>query len=245
MGSKIIKSKPLFIQAYEQLKADVLNGDLKPGERLTDQQLADWLGISRSPVREAVRILCKEGMLVNNNGVVTVYRPNIQDICEVFLLRASVESLAVSIIAINEDKDRIIDILTNISDKSKEFYNNNNFKAVQEYNTVFHGSLVKLSGFKILEEVYVAIDSKMNMFRSFPFSLKNDSHRKIAIIEHPAIIEAITSGDIMLCKSLVEKHVLSAGKRVIKEFVRLEGITDEKVIKNANKYIDACLKTFV
>lgn len=240
MSSKIIKPEPLYIQAYNQLKEDIIDGKLAPGKRLTDQQLAEWLGISRTPVREATRMLCKEGLLFNENGVITVYKPTLEDIIQVYLLRASIESLAAANIAVMENKNQIVKILNDIVEKSTEAFNKEDLKMVQTLNTVFHNSLIKYSNLVVLEEAYLSIDAKMKMFRSI--SLKNLYNRKISIEEHKQIIKHIKNGQVLECKAVAEKHILNAGKRRLQEFSKTEKLEDCEILRQAYKYIDAHLQ---
>jgi len=242
MTGKIIKAEPLYLQAYYQLKNDITDGKLKPGERLTDQQLAEWLGISRTPVREAARILCREGLLLSESGVVTVYKPTLEDISQVYILRASAESLASSIIAIRDNKVEIVNKLGKIIDKSIGASQKNNIRLVQEFNSEFHTSLIRFSGLDILIQIYEPLDVKMKIFRSF--SLKKVLHRTISIEEHKQLLGYIIKGDILSCKSLVERHILSAGKRAIHEYAKMEGLDDSNFILETNRYIDAILGSY-
>lgn len=239
MADKLQKLDPLYIQAYHQLKNDLTNGTLKPGERLTDQQLADLLGISRTPVREAVRILCREGLLMCGGGGVTVYKPTIKDVCEVFLLRSSMESLAVSTIALNSNRKEIVTSnLQPIVQQSNTASENKDFTSLQQLNTDFHRALIDFSGLEVLKEAYAPLDSKMKIFRFFPFSLKKDLHRKISIKEHAFILDTILEGNVLTCKLYVKKHVLSAAKRVIAEFLLIEGAESSEITEATINYID-------
>lgn len=240
MGSKLVKAEPLYLQAYDQLKKDILGGNLKPGERLTDQQLAEWLGISRTPVREAVRILCREGLLLSDSGVVKVYQPTLKDITEVYLLRASVESLAASIIAVRENKKEIVEVLEGLIEKSIVASENDELKTVQDLNREFHTCLIDSCNLEILKEIYEPLDAKMKIFRTV--TLKKSLHRKISIEEHKQLTDYILKGDVLSCKCIVNRHILSAGKRAIKVFAEMEGLENNQLINETNKYIEALLE---
>ncbi|MEL7567323.1 MAG: GntR family transcriptional regulator [Dehalobacterium sp.] len=234
-----LKNEPLYLQAYYQLKNDITEGNLKPGERLTDQQLAEWLGISRTPVREAARILCSEGLLISENGVVTVYKPSLEDICQVYFIRASAESLAASIIAIKDNKNEIVSHLEKIIDKSISASEENNIRVIQDLNREFHSSLINYSGLDILKQIYEPLDIKMKVFRSF--SLKKDFHREISLKEHKELIEYIVKGDVVSCKFILERHILTAGKRAMQEYAKMENSGNSNFIAQTDKYINAIL----
>lgn len=239
MGSKLVRPEPLYLQAYNQLKKDILCGNLKPGARLTDQQLAEWLGISRTPVREAVRILCKEGLLLSESGNVTVYQPTLEDISQVYLLRASVESMAASIIAVKDNRQHIVKALNSLIEKSIDASEKDDLKVVQDINREFHTCLIEMCGLEILQEIYEPLDAKMKVFRIV--TLKESLHRKISIEEHKQLTEHILRGDVLACKNIVNRHILSAGQRAIKIFAEMEGLANSELINEINKYIAACL----
>lgn len=241
MTSKLVKASPLYLQAYNQLKGDIISNVLKPGERLTDQQLADWLGISRTPVREAARILCREGLLNSENGVITVYKPNLTDICQVYLLRASTESLAISIIASKPDRHKLTSVMEKIVIDSHT-KDKDNISKLQELNTKFHDFIVSNSGLALLEEVCITLNAKMQIFRNI--SLNKNRNREISIEEHQKITELVVAGDVLNSKHLMERHILSAGKRAINNFQESEKVEDKEIYfaEQVKKYISAHLE---
>lgn len=80
--SQIVKPESLHIQAYNILKQSILDGERQPSERIVEAKVAGILGISRGPVREAIRMLIQDGLLVYNDGFVKVYEPTIDDSSE-------------------------------------------------------------------------------------------------------------------------------------------------------------------
>ena len=241
MESKIIRAEPLYLQAYNQLKKDIIEGNLKSGQRLTDQQLAEWLGISRTPVREAARILCREGLLVNDNGIVYVYTPTLEDIAQVYVLRASLESTAASIVAVKVNKNKITNKLEDIIRNSITASVNNDHVALQKLNREFHKHIIYFSEMHILEEFYEPLDTKMAIFRTR--TLKETLSRRISIEEHENLLHFITKGDVLSCKRVAEKHILSAGKRAIEVYVEQEGLTISNDLLKTLHYIDFCLES--
>lgn len=226
MVSKLVKATPLYLQAYHKLKEDIISNALEHGKRLTDQQLADWLGISRTPVREAVRILCQEGLLNNENGVVTVYKPNLEDICQVYLLRASLEGLAVSIIASKPNRHKLALVMEKIATDSEKLNKDDSLK-LKEMNTKFHDYIVHSSGLSHLKEVCGTLRTKMEIFRNT--SLQKDMHRKISIEEHKILTQYVKNGDVFSSRNLMERHILTAGKRAIINFQNLEEVGEKEM----------------
>ena len=96
---KLDKPTPYYLQFYSQLKKMIFDGVFKPGERLNETQLAKDFGVSRSPIREAMRLLEKDGLLTadDRNGFV-IYSLSIKDVEEIYKIRISLESLAVELV---------------------------------------------------------------------------------------------------------------------------------------------------
>ena len=92
---QVKKSNPLYEQIYENIKESIINGDFKSGERIVDGWIAEKLGVSRSPVREAFRKLEQDGLLVNQDGTTLVYKPNVDDLIDLFEVRAGLEGMAI------------------------------------------------------------------------------------------------------------------------------------------------------
>ncbi|QNB47187.1 FCD domain-containing protein [Thermanaerosceptrum fracticalcis] len=241
MESKIIRAEPLYLQAYNQLKKDITEGNLKSGQRLTDQQLAEWLGISRTPVREAARILCREGLLLYDNGSVSVYTPTLEDIAQVYVLRASLESTAASIVAVKVNKNTITNKLEEIIKDSITASSKNDYVALQKLNREFHRLIIYSSEMQILGEFYEPLDTKMAIFRSR--TLKENLPRRISIEEHESLLNFIIKGDVLSCKRAAEKHILSAGKRAIEVYVEQEGLKISNDLLKTLNYIDFCLES--
>lgn len=85
--SVVDKRMPYYEQCYYTIKNMIFNGKFKPGERINETQLTKDFNVSKSPVREAIRILEKEGLLVVDKSRVLVYEPTVKDIKEVYFCR--------------------------------------------------------------------------------------------------------------------------------------------------------------
>lgn len=92
----IEKRPPYYEQFYHSIKKMIFEGKFKPGERINETQLAREFGVSKSPVREAIRVLEKEGLvLVDEKSKVVVYEPTMRDVEEIYFCRMALESFAV------------------------------------------------------------------------------------------------------------------------------------------------------
>src|SRR5690625_3171121 len=107
---KINKSEPLYQQVYDQLKQHMLDGGWDTVEILIESKIAKNLQLSRSPVRESMRILEHEGFLVKREQNLYVFQPDLNDIIELYQLRQSIESLACALAAEIATVDEIEDL---------------------------------------------------------------------------------------------------------------------------------------
>ncbi|WP_241209835.1 GntR family transcriptional regulator [Bacillus atrophaeus] len=107
------KPKPFYEQSYHAIKRMIFEGKLKPGERIVEAKMAKELGVSKSPLREAIRVLEKEGLVVIDTRVM-VYKPTIKDVEEIYFCRMALESFAAGLttrIASAEELENIENIL--------------------------------------------------------------------------------------------------------------------------------------
>ena len=95
MAPIVEKRNTLKTQVYNYLKEQILSGEIAPGERLVEEKISGDLEVSRSPVRESIRMLEKDGLLiVNKSGGVTVVEPSLIDFQHMFECRVEMEPLA-------------------------------------------------------------------------------------------------------------------------------------------------------
>lgn len=211
---KRLNKSPLYEQAYMALKEDIMNGRLKVGEKLTDQGLAELLGISRTPIREAVRQLVKEGLLMGApNRSVTVFSPNARDIAEVYVIRSGLEGLAAGLAALRPDRSFITEKMSQIGKEAKQYADNQDAGMVARKNTEFHDLLIKASGCDSLVSLLEPIRNKAFICRLS--SMRNQASVHVSLQEHEEIIKCLMEGDSQRTEQLVRHHVTMAGKRLL------------------------------
>ncbi len=241
METKILKPLPLFKMGYEKIKDLILTGALSPGQRLTDKQLADLLGISRTPVREAVRMLCREGLLIGEDGIVTVYEPTPKDLGEIYTVRATLEGLALSIIVARGLHEKMADELEEVVKISLVAESNKDYAKVAECNKIIHSRIIEASENKLIADQMEAINARMHLFRRL--SLKQDKHVRISIMEHQNLIRSLRQGNILECRKLLEKHIIQAGHRLFLELINA-GAFRETDYKPIGDYLKVMIKLF-
>ena len=145
--------KPLRDVVFENLRGAIVEGRLKPGERLMEVQLAEQLGVSRTPVREAIRKLELEGLVVMlpRKGAY-VANMSLKDLIDVLEIRASLEGLAASLAA-ERITDEDIKKLESIVEEFKDGINESNVEALLRKDVEFHECIFKSTNNKKLHQL--------------------------------------------------------------------------------------------
>jgi DNA-binding GntR family transcriptional regulator len=190
---QIIKSENLHVQAYNIIKSLILEGKFQPGEHVKEMKLAEQLGVSRGPVREAVKILVQEGLLlVQDNGRLHVYNPTFEDLVNLYQCRESLESLAASLAAKNIT-DAELNELSATLDLTREAIAADARKRMIDLNTEFHDKIIVASRNRELISILGTIRSKV-------YFMRNNGHLAYFrdnnfIEEHEAIYREIRAGN--------------------------------------------------
>lgn len=204
--------KPLRDIVFDTLREAIMDGSLKPGERLMEVQLAQKLGVSRTPVREAIRKLELEGTvtMIPRKGAY-VAEVSLKDISEVLEVRAALEGLAATLAAEKMDESG----LKLLQEKASEFE-----AAAKDMN---RDDLIKLD-VEIHEIIFQSTDNQtlMNLVdglreqvQRFRISyLSTMQNAEDIIVEHRELIDALLKKDPELARNAAEKHI-----RQIKQFI--------------------------
>jgi DNA-binding GntR family transcriptional regulator len=216
--------KPLREIVFETMREAIINGDLAPGERLMEVQLAEEMGVSRTPVREAIRKLELEGfvaMIPRKGAYVADY--SIKDITDVFEIRAALESLAAGLACerITDDELDELQVLVVRVAAIKD----NDLEELVKVDTEFHDRIYKASRNSRLEQMISNLREQIQRFRST--SLASPGRIKDTLEEHKGIIDAIADRNITLAQKLASEHVENA------EHIFLENFS--KTHKQANE----------
>lgn len=201
---QIVKAEPLHIQAYHVMKNLFLKGDFKPGERITEMQFADKLGISRGPLREAIRMLIHDGLLIQDGRSLLLYQPTLEDIIDVFQCREYLELLAVRLASshmtstLEEKLSQNIDNLrVAISKKSKN--------EISAFDQEFHDLIIEASQNKQLIELMTNIKNKITYMRNNIF---RHYHTRLDFVdEHERIFHALVENDITKAEKEMKSHI--------------------------------------
>jgi DNA-binding GntR family transcriptional regulator len=185
--------KPLRDIVFETLKDAILKGKLEPRERLMEIQLAEQLGVSRTPVREAIRKLELEGLVIMEaRKGAYVSDISFEDIIDTLEVREALETYAVKL-AIEKETTKDISHLEKLNDEFEKAFREGDIQRMVYLDTTIHSSLLYLSENKKLIAFMDALNEIMQRFRLIYF---NESYNPEVIIkEHYEVFKAIKSGD--------------------------------------------------
>ncbi len=195
------------------LRENIISGNLNPGEKVNEYQVAKLLNISRPPIREAFRLLAAEGLitLVPRKGAF-VSELSIREVKEIYEMKSMMESFAVRL-AIPVIGEKEVSGLDSILKLMEEMIKKNNFKKIQSLNIEFHRKIIEMSKNKKLIYFYESIIMPIRKYQRL--GLSAPSSWKTSFKEHRDIVEAIRSRNIELAEKLTREHTMRATLRVI------------------------------
>ncbi|MCC5912038.1 MAG: GntR family transcriptional regulator [Clostridiaceae bacterium] len=188
--TKIGNYKPLREIVFEYLREAILEGKLEPGRRLMEIQLAEELGVSRTPVREAIRKLELEGLviMVARKGAY-VADVSVKDIIEVLEIRGAIEGLAASLAAERMTDEEVKELQT-LAAEFKDSHVANNIERMIEKDIAFHEKIFVAARNEKLYQISQGLREQVYRFRVRYISEYNKSQELVE--EHEKIVKAIS-----------------------------------------------------
>lgn len=207
--------RPLREIVYEELKRQILVGEIAPGTRMMEVELADDMGVSRTPVREAIRKLEKEGLVtIEPRRGAYASDISIKDMVDVLEVRQMLEGMAASMAAQKVTEEEKLDFVE-ANSAYKNAVKKGNIEEIIRYDELFHQLIVSYSGNKTLNQLLSQVQELALRFRYIYYD--DFSRYENMPVEHEEIEEAIISGDTQKAKVVAEEHVERLKKFVIDE----------------------------
>jgi DNA-binding GntR family transcriptional regulator len=190
----------------EQIRGRILAGTLKPGERLVEDRLSAELGVSRVPVREALRGLSAEGLvtLLPRRGA-TVVEVTPESVAELVEVRALLEGLNAKLAAQRHDPE-IIEQLKDTLLRGNEAARTGTAEELAHLNAEFHERLAVASRNTVLSEVMRGLRERT----SIAFAINGRARARDDWDEHAGVLAAVIAGDAELASLLANRHVQNA-----------------------------------
>ncbi len=189
--------------AYERLKRAITEGEFLPGDRLAEPELATRLGVSRTPVREAIQRLAQEGLveLLPGRGA-RVKRLSPLEVAEVYEVRSAIEAEAARLAA-ERATDAEIASLARLQARI-EALDPDDHKAQTEADLAFHAALVEAAHNRRLGEFFHSLDALLALIKRYS---RDQNQSPATLAEHRSIVEALRARDPEAAACAVRRHV--------------------------------------
>ena len=196
---------PLRDVVFNTLRQAILKGELAPGERLMEIQLAERLGVSRTPIREAIRKLELEGLvlMIPRKGaeVAKISEKSLRDVLEV---RRSLEELAIEL-ACQRMSDEEIEKHQKAQDDFRSAVESGNVMRIAEADEAYHDVIFKGTGNDRLVQILNNLREQMYRYRLE--YIKDEDKRQILLVEHDNILNALRQRHMEEAKEAMREHI--------------------------------------
>lgn len=208
------KTISLADQVFEHLETDILSGKYSKGETLTESKLSAELGVSRTPIREALRRLEQEHLIEEASKGVVVVGISEKDLDDIFAVRLKLEGQAAAMAAQNYTEEQLAVVREAL--EFQEFYlDKNDPDRIKSMDSRFHETIYKMSGSTVLYDVLEPLHKKILKYRRA--SVSNTSRAEASVAEHRAIYEALAARDSALVSKLITEHLENAYRHITKK----------------------------
>ena len=205
---------PLRDVVFNTLRQAILRGELKPGERLMEIQLANKLGVSRTPIREAIRKLELEGLvlMIPRKGaeVAEITEKNLRDVLEV---RCALEELAVQLACDRIDEEGVRELRA-AAEHFRDVLDSDDITKIAEADVAFHDVIFTATDNRRL--IQLLNNLREQMYRYRVEYLKDIAVRRTLAEEHRSICEALRAGDETKALDFIRVHIDNQQKAIIR-----------------------------
>jgi len=200
-------------KVYRILKIRIVKGDIEPGSKLLEKNISEKLGVSRTPIREAIQRLAAEGFvkMVPNQGMV-VNKISIKDMRELLQIRSVLEGLAARLVA-QVIKEEEIKELEKYQKQMEFFTNENDPLSFSKMDCEFHELILNICGNNRLIQIRKNLSDQANRYRIRSLSIAG--RLKYSLKEHREIVEALKRKDSEQADRLSQKHVENVLKNIL------------------------------
>ena len=207
------KSISIADQIFEQLERDILSGKYPRGELLTELRLSEELGVSRTPIREAIRRLEQENILEEAGRGVTVVGISKQDMLDMYEIRIRIEGLAAEWAAARIGDEELNQIRETL--ELQRYYTEkggSHSDQIKNLDSQFHELVYRACGSRALTDTLIGLHKKMTKFRMA--SVSKQSRALQSVEEHEAILAALSAHDAEAAGEAMTSHVVNARDRM-------------------------------
>ncbi|MEW6045335.1 MAG: GntR family transcriptional regulator [Bacillota bacterium] len=216
-----LKPEALASEVYKHLSEAILSGVLAPGTRLKEADLARQLGVSATPVREALRRLGDDGLVeYQYRKGCWVRALSAREVREVYVVREAVEGMAARLAAVNRSEDGLAQLLK-LQEKGRAALGANDLDEYHRYNAAFHEAIVEQSGCRLLEETLTPIRHQIRLLTLH--TVRYPGRPNVAVEEHEQILGAIERRDADEAERLMRFHIRRAMEEMLSRMAASSG----------------------
>jgi DNA-binding GntR family transcriptional regulator len=209
------KTVSLADQVFEKLENDIITGVYARGEILTELKLVEALGVSRTPVREALRRLEQERLITESGKGSVVLGITLEDLMDIMNIRERIEGLA-AYYATKNLTAQGLEKLRSISQLQDFYYQQHDIEHLRQMDDQFHDTIYELSGRTVIRDTLMPLHKKAQRYRKI--SIEDDTRLANSIQEHRGIFNAICDGDAQKADDLIRQHITNAKENMIARF---------------------------
>jgi DNA-binding GntR family transcriptional regulator len=224
---KLEAAPDLADQVYRSLLDAISEGALAPGQRITQEEIAAQLAVSRQPVLQALRLLKKDGFVIDAPGRGLLVAPlDVGLMAQIYQVRAALDALAARLAA-----QRKLRIDPRLIEQGRKAARGRNVKAMIEADLAFHSAIYAASGNTLIEET--AQQHWRHLRRVMGAVLQQSRQRESLWDEHEAIAKAIAAGDGGTAARLIEEHGMQASANLAAQLGHVLKTSQVKETSNA------------
>ena len=205
-GTSAIHS--LADMVFERIEKDILSGELPENTQLSENMLSKKLGVSRTPVREALRRLEQEGLVASESGRGTVVLGvNKDDLYDIFEIRIKLEGMAAARAAAVITEEQLAE-LGRVADLQQFYLGRGDAGSISEADSQFHRLIYRYSASRVLDDVLGGLHHRIQRFRRL--SMESPERAGLSVSEHRAILGALRAHDPEEAERLLSEHIRNA-----------------------------------
>ena len=206
------KSTSLADQVFDKLENDIIQGIYQRGELLTELKLVEQLGVSRTPIREALRRLEQERLIEDTGKGSRVLGITKEDLEDIMNIRQRIEGLAAYYAAKNITPDGLRE-LTHIVDLQEFYFSKHDKEHLRQVDDQFHDMICALCRRSVIADTLIPLMRKTRRYRRV--AIDDWERTTNTMNEHRKMFEAIASGNAELAQELATQHIIKARRHMI------------------------------
>ena len=208
----IQKREDLRDQTYFQLRKAILSGPIRPGTVLVQEQLAEQLGISRTPVRDALHRLANEGLVVRSpGGRIHVAPFSLEELQEKYAVRQALETLALRLAAPNLPGPPMLRLKA-LLEEMRQAISENQTKRLIQAGAAFHETIFIACGNVYLRQLLTTLSESIRRYRHTAIDMPGRALETLR--EHEQVVEHLSAGNISAAERAMEEHIARSQQRL-------------------------------